>query len=347
MQFGIKKLSTLVGAFFLAWLAVKLLLPIFSPFLFGAVLALMAEPIVSALTGRLHLPRSVGSGIGVTTAFIFLCALLLTLCAFALRELKRLYAFLPDITLTARNALGVLRGWLMTLSGKVPEGIRPLLHSRIDSLFSDGTTLLDQSVRTLLEAAGNLVSRLPDNALTAATAILSAFMISAKLPDLRQLLKKRISMKRLENLRRIANRIKGALSGWLLAQLKLTGITFAILVLGFRLLRISGPVLTALLISAVDAFPILGTGAVLLPWSLLRLLQGDSAHAVGLLGLYVTVSLLRSMLEPKLVGRQLGLDPLVTLITLYAGFQLWGISGMLLAPVLAVTAMQILPEHGT
>jgi sporulation integral membrane protein YtvI len=347
VQFGIKKLSTLVGAFFLAWLAVKLLLPIFSPFLFGAVLAMMAEPIVSALTGRLHLPRSVGSGIGVTAAFIFLCALLLTLCAFALRELKRLYAFVPDITLTAQNALSILRGWLLTLSQKTPESIQPLLHSRIETLFSDGTTLVDQSVRSLLGIAGNLVTRLPDNALTIGTAILSAFMISAKLPDLRQLIKSRIPGQRLQKLSALGRRMKGALSGWLLAQLKLTGITFLLLTLGFRLLRISNPLITALLISAVDAFPILGTGAILLPWSLIRLLQGDAAHAVGLLGVYVTVSLLRSTLEPRLVGRQLGLDPLVTLITLYAGFQLWGIGGMLLAPVLAVTAMQILPENRT
>lgn len=347
MQFGIKKLSSLVGAFFLVWLGAKLLLPIFSPFLFGAVLALLAEPIVSALSGRLRLPRPVSCGIGVSVTFLFLCAIVLTLCAFALRELKRLYGYLPDITLTLRNALTVLQSWLLTLSAKTPEGIRPLLQSRIDTLFSDGTALVDQSVRTLLGAAGNLVSKLPDNALTAATAILSAFMISAKLPHIRAFLKNRIPAMRLQKLSGMGSRVKNALSGWLLAQLKLTGITFTLLTLGFILLRISHPLLMAVLVSAVDAFPILGTGAVLLPWSLLGLLQGDSAQAVGLLGLYITVSLLRSMLEPRLVGRQLGLDPLVTLITLYAGFQLWGIGGMLLAPVLAVTAMQILPEHRT
>lgn len=347
MQFGLRKLLSLLGAFFLAWLAVKLLLPIFSPFLFGAALALAAEPIVSILTGRFHLPRSVCSGIGVSITFVFLGAIFLALCAFALRELKRLYAFLPDITLTAQNALSILRGWLLTLSQKTPESIQPLLHSRIETLFSDSTALVDQSVRSLLGVAGNLVSKLPDNALAAGTTILSAFMISAKLPDLRQLVKKRIPSQRLEKLSAIADRMKLALSGWLLAQLKLSGVTFVVLTLGFQLLRISHPLFMALLVSAVDAFPILGTGAVLLPWSLIRLLQGDSAHALGLLGLYVTVSLLRSILEPKLVGSQLGLDPLVTLITLYAGFQLWGIGGMLLAPVLAVTAMQVLPERRT
>lgn len=345
MQFGIRKILSLAGAFLLAWLAVKLVLPIFSPFLFGTALALAAEPIVSTLAGRFRLPRSIGSGIGVSLTFGFLCALLLVLCAFALRELKRLYGHLPDIALTLQNSLSVLHAWLLTLSQKTPQSIQPLLTSRIETLFSDGTALVDQSVRSILGVAGNLVSNLPDSALTVGTSILSAFMISAKLPNIQRLLKNRIPLQRLEKLFSIFRRMKHALSGWFLAQLKLTGITFGLLTLGFHLLRIDNPLFMALLVSAVDAFPILGTGAILLPWSLIRLLQGDPAHAVGLLGIYVTVSLIRSMLEPKLVGRQLGLDPLVTLITLYAGFQIWGIGGMLLSPLLAVTAMQILPEH--
>ena len=94
----------------------------------------------------------------------------------------------------------------------------------------------------------------------------------------------------------------------------------------------------------VDAFPVLGTGTVLLPWSLLCFLQQDSARAIGLLGIYTTVTLTRSLMEPKLVGRHLGLDPLATLMSLYIGYRLWGIPGMLFAPLLAVTALQLVPE---
>ena len=101
----------------------------------------------------------------------------------------------------------------------------------------------------------------------------------------------------------------------------------------------------ALGVSLVDAFPVLGTGTVLLPWSLVCLLQGDSPRAIGILGIYIAASLIRSALEPKLVGRHLGLDPLITLMALYAGYKLWGIGGMILAPMLAVTATQIVPDR--
>ena len=95
----------------------------------------------------------------------------------------------------------------------------------------------------------------------------------------------------------------------------------------------------------VDAFPILGTGTVLVPWSLFSFLQGDYVLAFGLLILYGTTALTRSVLEPRLLGRQLGLDPLITLMALYAGYRLWGIGGMLLAPILAVAATQLLSAN--
>lgn len=345
MQIGTRKFLSLFFAFLLAWIGVKLLLPLFSPFLFGTALALAAEPVVRVLSGRFRLPRTVSSGIGVSLTFGLGCAVVLVLCAFLIRELKILSAFLPSLTKTLENGIQVLKIWLLGIAGKMPESVQPLLQEHIHSLFSSGTAFLDRAVRYILGFAGNLLSHIPDSALTVGTAVLSAYMISSKLPAIRQFCLRRITAERKNRITDTAKRLKSVLFGWLLAQAKLMGITFALLLPGFQLLRLQNPFWLALTVSVLDAFPVLGTGTVLIPWSLIRLLQGDTAHAVGLLGLYATVSLIRSTLEPKLVGQQLGLDPLVTLIALYAGFQLWGIGGMLLAPLLTVTAIQILPER--
>jgi predicted PurR-regulated permease PerM len=97
-------------------------------------------------------------------------------------------------------------------------------------------------------------------------------------------------------------------------------------------------------VSLVDAFPILGTGTVLLPWALISALQGQTVRGIGLLSVYAAISLTRSVLEPKLLGNHLGLDPLATLVALYAGFRLWGFGGMLLAPLLAVVVTQLIQE---
>lgn len=347
MQFGIKKLLTLSSAFLFAWLALRFLLPLISPFLFGGALALAAEPVVSFLHKHLRLPRSVSTGIGVSFTFFLLCALLLLLCAFAIRELSAVAGSLPDYTVALQSGISALHDWLLRLSRNTPQMIQPLLRDQVNDLFSSGTALLDQAVRYIAGFAGNLLSHVPNSALTAGTAVLSAFMISAKLPSLRRQLLRRISGERLRAMLAAWKRVRHVVSGWLLAQCKLMGVTFLILLGGFFILRISRPLGWAVGTALVDAFPVLGTGTVLIPWALLCLLQGDTGRAIGLAGLYAAVSLIRSGLEPRLVGRQLGMDPLLTLITLYIGFKLWGIGGMLLAPVLTVAALQVLPGQSS
>ena len=117
--------------------------------------------------------------------------------------------------------------------------------------------------------------------------------------------------------------------------------------IAFLLLRVRSGILWAAVVALLDALPALGTGVILVPWSLVCFLQGSHARGLGLLGAYAVAAILRSVLEPKLVGKQLGLDPLVTLVALYAGFRLWGLPGMILAPLLAVIIAQLLAAGKT
>ena len=343
MQIGTKKLLTLLTAFFFCWLGLRFVLPLTMPFLLGTLLALSAEPMTKLLTGKLHFPRSAASALGVTISFFFFTMLLLLLCAFVMRELRSLAGILPQLETTVQSGLSLLQTRLLTFSDRMPEGIQPILQENILSLFSNGTGFLNQAVRYFLELAGNLLTHIPNSALTLGTAILSGYMISAKLPKLRSWILSKFSQERIHALLRTSCQLKKVITGWLLAQAKLMGVTFCILFPGLLLLRIPNSLLWAAGISLVDAFPVLGVGTVLIPWSLISFLQQNTARAIGLAGIYITVSLIRSALEPKFVGRHLNLDPLVTLIAMYAGFQLWGIGGMLLSPLITVTALQLVP----
>lgn len=339
----VKKSIFLLAAFFAVWLGVRFLLPLCFPFLLGALLALAAEPVVGFLQKR-RVPRCVCSGIGVSMAFCLLAVLVLALCAFALRELKAVAGILPDLEDTARSGIDLLQNWLLELAARTPRSVRPLLSENVTSFFSSGTTLLDKAIRYILGLAGNILSRIPDSALSLGTAVIASFLISARLPKIRDWARRRLPRERLQPLLDALTRMKNAIGGWLLAQLKLMGVTFTILTLGLVLLRITYAPLWALAVSLVDALPVLGTGTVLVPWAVICFLKGEGVRAVGLLGVYAVITLTRSMLEPKLVGRQLGLDPLATLIALYAGYRLWGVAGMILAPLLAVTVMQAVPS---
>lgn len=338
---GARKTLSVIISSALLFLFFRYLMPLVFPFFLGGVLALGAEPMTRFFRTRLKLPRGVSTGISVTMAFCLLALGVLLTAAFFLRELGMLAKVLPDLEQTALTGMDLLENWALGAAGRLPGSIRVLLSQKVTDFFSGGTQVLDRIMAWLLGLAGTLLTHVPDSALSLATAVISGFMISAKLPKIRQWLKTRFPREKLKHFLDALQGAKAAVGGWLFAQVKLSGITWGLLSLGFCLLGIGHALLWALAVAIVDIFPILGTGTVLLPWSVISLLQGNTPRALGLAGIYITVTLTRSALEPKLLGKHLGLDPLLTLGAIYAGYRIWGIGGMLLAPMLAVIAIQL------
>lgn len=338
----LRKLLTLAALLLGIAFGIRYLLPLIFPFLLGSALALAAEPIVRFGCRRLHMPRPVAAGIGVSMSFAFLAMVILMLAALLLRELRMLAGILPGLEDSIRGGMHSISSWLLELAAKAPGGMAAVLTRNINDFFSGSSALLDQATGYLLRLASGILSQVPGRAVSFGTAIIASFMISAKLPKLKSYIRTRLNIQKLQPILDTLRRLKATLGGWLKAQLKLSVITFSVATTGLLLLRVSYAPLWAVLIALVDAFPILGTGAILVPWSLVSFLQGDRLLAFGLLGLYAAAAVTRTVLEPRLVGKQLGLDPLVTLIALYAGFKLFGLLGMILAPLLAVTTTQLL-----
>lgn len=339
-----KRCLRFCAALLAAWLGLRLVLPLMYPFLLGTLLALGAERAADFLERRLRLPRFLAAGLAVGALVAGLGGLLLLLAALAVSQLGGLCEALPSIAATVRSGLELLENRLLSLGSGLP-GYR----QAITGLFSDGEELVTKVGRLVLGRAGAILTRLPGQTLSLGTALLSGFMICAKLPSIRTRLRARRADPRLEALQKALGKLKNTGKLYLCSQLKLMGVTFCLLFAGFSLLRVGYPLLIALLVTLVDALPVLGTGSILIPWALVCFLEGSAARALGLLGLYATAALTRSVLEPKLVGSHLGLDPLVTLMAMYCGLRLWGLGGMLLLPMLAaaVFTSPLLGDGGT
>ena len=162
------------------------------------------------------------------------------------------------------------------------------------------------------------------------------------MPKIKGFLKARIPISRLQPLLDTLSQLKHTLGGWLKAQMKLCAVTWGIVSLGFLIMGIPNGVLWAFLVAVVDAVPILGTGTILVPWAVVCLIKKQSLQAMGLLLIYGASAMTRTVLEPRLVGKQLGLDPLATLAALYVGYRFWGFGGLLLTPILASAAKSVL-----
>lgn len=122
-------------------------------------------------------------------------------------------------------------------------------------------------------------------------------------------------------------------------------LTYAELVLGFLVLQIEGAFVIALMIAILDILPVLGTGTVLLPWSVAALIMGDAKTGIGILILYLVITIVRNIIEPKLVGRQMGLSPVVMLPCMLIGLKLFGVVGMFGVPF-GVAVLKTLNDCG-
>lgn len=336
-----KKLLSVAAAVAIVWLGIKFLLPVALPFLLGALVALAAEPLVSLGVRRLKLPRGVAAGVGVSVTLVLLAGVLSLVLAVAVKELGSLASAVPDLS----QGVTVLRDWCVSLADNAPKNVRTLAQRTVLEFFDDGTALVEQVTSRVPAVLTSVVSGVGSSVLGVGTGILAAFLISARLPTLRQGFTRLLPESWKQTYLPALHRVRKSLGLWLKAQGKLCLVTWGIVTVGFLLLRVPYAPAWAAVVAVVDAIPILGTGTVLVPWALICLLQGDSIRAIGLLCTYGAAAITRTALEPRLVGRQLGLDPLATLLALYVGYRFWGIGGMLLTPILASAAKSLTTER--
>ncbi|MCD7880655.1 MAG: AI-2E family transporter [Clostridiales bacterium] len=298
---------------------------------FGAALLLAAwsnKP-VSRLAERL--PRWLAALIVLTvSALLLLC--LLSLVA------VRLWQDVPA-------ALGQLSGadalWdeLESLAARLPFFLGDVSTWLIRQLRTQGSALEEQMTSALAETAADWAAALPGALFALGVTLLAAFYAAADWERVRSALVRLLPRGWVPTVRGLARRGKEGVAGWLRVQGRLMGVNWLVLTAWLWLLGVSGAWLVALVIALADALPVLGTGLFLLPWAGFSLIQGDVKMGVGLAVLWLIVSLCRSVLEPRLLGRQSGVSPLFSLLALYAGFKLFGAVGLILGPVLLAVGM--------
>jgi len=128
----------------------------------------------------------------------------------------------------------------------------------------------------------------------------------------------------------------GALLGYIKTQLILMIFVSSICIIGLTILRVKYSLLIGFVIGIFDAFPILGSGGILIPWAIYNFITGDYFRAIGFLIIYGVVILFRQMVEPKVLGTQIGVYPLVTLMAMYIGIKMFGVIGIIAGPIVVI-----------
>ena len=329
--------AAIVGAL---WLFVRFLFPWTAPLLLAFAVAAAMELPVRFLT-RHRFSRSAAAGVMTLTVLGLLICTAIALTGKAVTFAASFATQVPELVKGLGAILDRVQSRIDLYVASAPEAVGEYLRTATDSVGELFTSLPGMLSRRVLDAVGKAAQHSPDTLLFTVTAGIGSYFISASFPQTLTFLSAQLPDEFTEKLRSVRLDFRGSFGGFLRAQLILMAMTFFELTIAFLLLKIDGAVGIAALTALVDALPVFGVGTVLLPWAAYCLILRDMKRGLGLVLCWALVTLVRSCTQAKLLGDQIGLDPLASLLAIYVGWQVWGVRGMLLFPILLVTVQQL------
>jgi len=329
-------LGLLAGWAFLRWGLSWVL-----PFLIALLLAALMERPVLWLGKRVKLPRWVASALCALALFGILSVVMYFLISLLISEMGGLFKQLPEWIAGLPDMAESFNARIQAMIAAAPEWLRTFFLNSLDRIIEEGVTIPESVYTTLGGWVTGLAGALPNLFLFVVTCILSTYFISSDFPRVKAFLILQLPELWRERAGRAKEHLRQTFGKWIRAQGILITLTFFQLCIGMLLIGIPYPLTVAATVALVDALPVLGLGIVLLPWAGFALLAGNTPRGLGLIILFAVCSLTRSFAEPKLVGEQIGLPPVMAMLAMYVGFKTFGVLGMLLFPFMAIMLKQM------
>ena len=338
---GKKIVTTILGALG-AYLFVKYLLSYTAPFIIAWIIASGLQKIVKWLHKRLQMQRGIATMLSMVTVLSGISWGIAVLVRKTSIQANNLYQKIPlyrdEILATFNNISDKTQNLFSTL----PFQSSISLEKAIDQLFQNITALLG----TLLSKGSiNVVSKLPNLFFIMIVTLLSIFFMTRDYEKIKKFIAAQVPFSMKEKAKILKDDLLNALGGYLRTQLILMCITISICLIGFLMLGINGAVLLAITIGVVDALPVFGSGLFLIPWALYNVILGQYSIALGLVGMYALIVIVRQTVEPRILSNQIGVYTLVTIIGMYIGFKVIGVMGLILGPIVIII-LQTLQKVG-
>jgi len=324
-----------------AYLFFKYLFEILLPFIIAYVIAAMLQPAVRFLCKHAKVPKK----LSVLVLVLVVTTLIFLLCYMIL---NRVYT---ELTVLSQNVKGFIdyvrndKEYAKSLIDKI-DSIIPFvdMRDRLSRIWEN----LDKEMETwllsvandlsgsVLPILGGIISFVPNALLVIAVVIISTYYFAVDFNRINGFIIAQLPEKAANGVRVFKKEFVGTIVKFLRAYGLIIVITFLELFVGFTMLGIKYAFLIALVTAVIDILPILGTGTVLIPWAVFLLLTGDYYTGIALIIIYIVVTVIREIIEPKIVGKYIGLYPLLTLLSMYIGLKVLGVVGLLLFPIATI-----------
>lgn len=302
------------------------------PFLLALVFTRLTEPALEVIHSRWKIPRGILSLLFLLLVVGALGGVIAALVWKGWQEISALWVNWEDLWETFQGVYLQLSQTMERWLNLLPASIQDVVHDLSDRLLA----WLHQAVSGLVPKTTSAARSISSFVLAFLFFLMACYFTAADYPNLRA----RAAKKTPASLRRVWDQLRRAFSaafgGYLKAEATVSLGVMVILMIGFCIMRQPYWVLLAILLGVLDFIPILGAGTVMVPWAVISFILGDWKRGLYLLLVWGVICLFRRFLEPKIVGDQTGLHPLLSLLAIYVGMKLGGVGGMILAPVLVI-----------
>lgn len=345
MNFHYKKMLKRIGIFaavvisVLAGVYIAFRLSFFLlPFLIAFALSSIMEPLIKLITRKLHIKRKIIAPV----LLLLMMGIIITLLVLVILKL------IFECKVLVMNAPGYLSGLYSQIIEWSSKGttlftwLPPDITGNLGSIISNLSITITNFGKSVVKGAFVTAVSFPEALIFTIITVMATYFMSSDREKIASVFIHHLPEPWLHRILSIKKDMFSALFGYLRAALIIMCITFTELYIGFSIININYSLLLAFLIAIIDALPVLGTGGILVPWALYSFLTGNTRLGISIIVLYLVVLVVRQIIEPKIVGHQIGVYPLLTLVAMYTGLKLIGFAGLIIGPITFLLIRNIL-----
>ena len=333
-------LISLVILLLCIFLVPKLVL-FFMPFVIGWLISCIANPLVVFLERKLKIRRKAGTVVVIVCVIAAVIGLGYGLGVVLWRQISGFVQEIPSMWEAVRQDFDAFGEWIdHYIGGKSPKLADTL--NNLGNVISEMLTNLPKSLdfRTF-EGMGSMVGNIASVLVSIIMCMLSAYFFIADREWLGSFLNKLLPETVIRKYDVFASSLKQAVGGYFKAQFRIEIWMYVLLLIGLTVLKVRYGLLIALLIAFLDFLPFFGTGIVLIPWAIVNVVGGSYLRALGFLIIWGSGQLFRQLIQPKIMGDSIGMEPIPTLFLLFIGYRLAGVGGMLVAVPIGIIVVNM------
>lgn len=307
---------------------------LFSPFIIATVVAMMLQPVIRFGQNKLHMKRGLVVAICLTLVVVLAFLLLYWFAAFAVVQLISASENAPTIIGNIVNILQTAVDKILDMVSSMPENVGVAIRQSINDAFASLSNAGMNLARAGVNYAVSFAASIPAVFIYANFLILAMVFITNRYPKFVRFFSKEASGE--QNIRMLRQSAGKGMMGYIRVQLLFSMLTFLVSWVFFQAVGFEYAFLIGFLAALLELIPQFGCGTLYLPWSAICFIVGSYRNGWLVLGMYLVYSLLRRVTEPALLGTNLGVSPLASLVGMFVGMRLGGVIGLILGPVLMV-----------